>query len=241
MTFNKSAEVWISVVIYTLVAILALSLLLGTGLPILNEMKERTIFSKTKDIMLQLDSHLTDLTSQGEGSQSSISFEVRDGKVLFENDELIWEIEAKSPILSPRSSSKLGNLVISSNANIRAYETDSSFLLTTTVKNLPFSVNISKIGSKSNWQPINTSRLINYIEFNGNKTDGTFGFQITDAESSSIGTGYTIMTPAGNSSNIGRAKVIAHINNSLAEYDLEFTLESYTDFMIVKLKNFEPK
>jgi len=48
MKHSKKAEVWVSVIIYTLVAILALSLLLSTGLPILTEMRERTVFSKTK-------------------------------------------------------------------------------------------------------------------------------------------------------------------------------------------------
>ncbi len=241
MAIKKRAEVWISVVIYTLVAILALSLLLGTGLPILNEMKERTVFSKTKEIMLQLDTHLTELTNQGEGSQSTLSFEIRDGKVLFEDDELIWEIEAKSPIVSPRTTSVLGNLIISSNANIRTYDTGSSFILSTTIKDLPFTVNITKIGTKESWQPINTSKLINYIDFNGYRTNGTFSFNINQEELSSYGTGYTMMVPQSNSTNLGRAKVIAHINNTFAEYDLEFTLESYTDFLIVKMKNFEPK
>jgi hypothetical protein len=238
---NKKAEVWVSVIIYTLVAILALALLLSTGLPILNEMRERTVFSKTKDIMLELDRHLTDLSNQGEGSQSTVSFEIREGKIFFDEDQITWEIEAKSPIISPRTTSTLGNLIISANANIKTYESNTGYLLETKVKDIPFRVNITKIGDKNNWEPINTSKLINYIEYDTNKMDGAFNFNINEVEESTIGNGYTIIIPQGNHSNLGRAKVVAHINSSFAEYDLEFTLESYADFLTVKLKNFEPK
>ena len=69
----------------------------------------------------------------------------------------------------------------------------------------------------------------------------TFKFNLNNNDTSGQGYGYTKMVPAGNNSNLGRAKVIAHMNSSFAEYDLEFTLESYADFLIVKIKNFRPK
>jgi hypothetical protein len=238
---EKKAQIWVSVIIYTLVAIIALSLILSTGLPILNEMKDRTVFSKTKEIMLELDKHLTDLSKQGEGSQSAVSFEVREGKIFFENGKMIWEIETKNPIVSPRTTSSLGNLIIASNANVIAYEAESEFILQTRIKDAPFTVNISKIGSRENWAAINTNSLINYIDYDGNKMDGVFHFNVNDAQATVSGTGYTVMVPEGNHTNLGKAKVIAHMNTTVAEYDLEFTLESYADFLTVKMKNFEPK
>ena len=49
------------------------------------------------------------------------------------------------------------------------------------------------------------------------------------------------MVPSGNNSNQGYAKVIAHMNTTFASYDLEFTLESYADFLTVNVKNFQPR
>jgi hypothetical protein len=50
-----------------------------------------------------------------------------------------------------------------------------------------------------------------------------------------------MLVPGGNSSDIGRAKVIAHVNSTFAQYDLEIIMESYSDFLTVKMRNFEPK
>ena len=68
-----------------------------------------------------------------------------------------------------------------------------------------------------------------------------FSFSINDNSSSTEGTGYTKLVPSGNNTNLGRAKVIAHINSTYASYDLELVLESYADFITVKVKNFEKK
>jgi len=238
MKKDKKSQVWISVIIYTLVAILALVLILNTAIPILTEMKDRAVFSKIKDIMLDLDRHITDIANQGEGSQSSVSFEVRDGEIKFENNKLIWELETKSEIMSPRTSMRQGNLIISSNANVNTYDMGTYYILHTKIDEDNFTVRINK---KTKWEQYNTSELIEYISHNGNKMDGTFNFNLNNNASSSVGTGYTELVPPGNNSNLGRAKVIAHMNSTFGRYDLEFTLESYADFLIVNVKNFEPK
>jgi len=238
---NKKSQVWVSVIIYTLVAVLALVLILNTGIPILTEMKDRSVFTKVKDIMLDLDSHITDIGQQGEGSQASAALEIRDGEIRFEDGQLVWELETKSEIISPRSSTTLGNLIISSNANVKTYLLDDAFLINTTIKEDDFGAKFKKIGSESNWQQYNTSEIIEYVSYNGNKMEGVFEFSLNNDGGSTKGTGYTKMVPSGNNTNLGRAKVIAHMNSTFAEYDIEFVLESYADFLTVRIKNFEAK
>ena len=70
---------------------------------------------------------------------------------------------------------------------------------------------------------------------------GPFIFSINNNASSINGTGYTEMIPSGNNTNLGRAKAIAHMSSNLGNYDLEFILESYADFLKIKIKNFNPK
>ena len=232
----KKAQVWISVIIYTLVAVLALVIILSTGLPILTEMKDRAVFNKVQGIMQDLDRHISDIASQGDGSQATVSFQIRDGEVKFVDDQLVWELETKSEIISPRSSTVIGNLIISSNANVRTYDLNDSYIMETKIRNDTFSVKINKIGNGGNWKIYNTSELIEYVNYNGNLMDGDFTFSLNDANSVK-GNGYTEMIPSGNNTNLGKAKVIAHMNSTFAEYDIEFTLYSYADFVTVKIKN----
>jgi len=239
--YNKKGQMWISVIIYTLVAVLALVLILNTGLPILNEMKDRAVFSKVKDAMLSLDSQITDVASQGEGSQAIVNLEIRDGQAFIENNQFIWEIDTTNEIVSPRTSSQIGNLIISSNANVKTYETDYDFIMETTIDSDNFSVRINKVGDSSNWVSYNTNEIIEYISHNGDKMNSNFTFNLNANSSSGTGTGYTYMIPEGNNTNLGRAKVIAHMNSTFAEYDIEFTLNSYSDFLSVRIKNFEEK
>ena len=88
---------------------------------------------------------------------------------------------------------------------------------------------------------MHTSKIIDYISFNDNRLNGSFYFAINGNVESTYGNGYTKMIPAGNNNNLGRGKIIAHMNTTFGEYDLVFTLESYADFVVTKIKNFEPK
>jgi hypothetical protein len=241
MKLSRKSQIWVSVVIYTLVAVLGLILVLNTGIPLLTEMKDRSVVSKVQDVMLTLDQHITDIAAQGEGSQATVSFEVRDGQVKFEDGTLVWEVETKSKIISPRTSTSQGNLIISSNANVKTYEYDDYYKLETSIKGDTFQARINKYGTENNWEDYNTSSLIGYVSHNGDRMDGVFTFTLNNEQSSSEGNGYTELVPTGNNTNLGRAKVIAHMNSSFANYDLEFTLESYADFLTVNIKNFEPK
>lgn len=238
---NKKSQIWISAIIYTMVAILALVLILSTGIPLLTELKDRAVFEKVKDIMVNLDQQISEIANQGEGSQAIVSFEVREGEIKFEDNQFVWEIETESEIISPRTSQILGNLIIASNANIKTFDTPNYYRLQTNLKNDTFNAVFNKRGSKNSWTYFNTSQIIENISFNGIPMDGTFTFTLNDDPNSAKGTGYTYMIPSGNNTNQGHAKVIAHMNTTFAEYDLEFSLGSYSDFVAVKVKNINIK
>src|SRR3989344_6932850 len=116
MRLKRKSELWVSVIIYTLVAVLALVLILNTGIPLINDIKDRAVFSRIRDTMIELDRHIRSIAGQGEGSQATVSIEVRDCELHFQDNEIIWELETESKIISPRTSTTIGNLIISSNA-----------------------------------------------------------------------------------------------------------------------------
>jgi len=237
---KKKSEAWVSAIIYTLVATIAIVLILETGIPILENLKDKTTFSKTKDLMLSLDQQIQEVASEGEGAKRTVTLEIKDGVMRIGDNEIAWEFETKNKILDPRTSQNIGNLVITSNANVRTTENDDHYILQTDIRNDTFVARINKTGSEAGWAAMNTSRLIDYISYNNDKLNGTFFFAINGNASSSVGTGFTRMEPAGNNSNLGRAKVIAFMNTTMGTYELEYTLESYSDFLTVKIKNFVP-
>ena len=239
---SKKSEIWISAIIYTLVTILALTLILNTGIPILTEIKDRAVFERVKEIMLDLDKQIMEIARQGEGSQASVSFEVKDGQIRFHNNQLIWEIKTNSEIISPRSKTRLGNLILSSNANVRTIETEDYYIMESYIQNDTFRVAILKKGDASSWETYNISDIIHNISYNENNMKGKFIFSLNNnATSSENITGYTRMDPPGNNTNLGSARIIAHVNSNFANYDLVFTLGSYADFLTVNVKNIEIK
>jgi hypothetical protein len=237
----RKGQIWVSVIIYTMVAILSLVLILNTGIPLLSELKDRAIFEKVKDIMIDLDAHVTTIASQGIGSQATVAFEIRDGVVKFTDDSFMWEIETDKEIISPRSKSQIGNLIVSSNANVKTYDVPNYYILETVIKNDTFRAYFNKQGSKNSWTAFTTSDIINNVSFNAEPMDGTFTFNLNGNTDTESGTGYTEMVPSGNNSYLGRAKVIAHMNTTFAKYDLEYTLDSLSDFVKVNVKNIEIK
>ncbi len=252
MESKKRGQVWVSAILYTVVIIVAITLILSVGIPLINKMKDKIVFSRAKDMMLNLDKHVVDVASEGEGSQRIVPIEIVDGKMEVKNNQIVWKFDTSSEIVTSRTKIDIGNLIIISNANVEATtynkaDGNGSFTLQTEVGGTDeiegdlFLVNISKLGSEDNWVDISTSNLINYILYKDNKIDGTFSFSINDNSTSMSGNGYTKLVPSGNNTNLGRAKVIAHINSTYASYDLEIALESFADFVTLKINNFEKK
>ena len=236
---RKKGQIWISAIIYTLVSILALVIILNTGIPLLTELRERAVLERVRGIAIELDNQIREIASQGEGSQATAAFDGRDGKVRFEDNEFIWEVETESELISPKTSTKLGNLVIASNANIKTYETAGYYVMETRIENDTFRAVINKFGSSDSWVTFNTSQIIENVSYNGINMNGTFTFSMNNDETSKTGNGYTEMVPAGNNTDVGRARVIAHLNTTFVEYDLEFILDSYADFLTVNVRNVE--
>ena len=230
---TRKSQVWVSAILYMLIATIAMTLIIQAGLPILNNMKEKSIYSKTEDMLKVLDKHITDVVSEGKGSQRVVPIELLDGELIIDDGTMEWEFETETKIFEPKTRIHLGNLVITTNSDVTVREYGGSYIL---INNL-IKVNITKIDGTDGWQAINTSLLINSLEFiaTGKKTNGTFNFVVGDESSSSYGNGHTFLKETG--TNLAYGSVVAHVNSSLYEYDLELTLESDADFIRVNVKN----
>ena len=230
---TKRAEIWISAVIYVLVTVVILVLVLEAGIPLINGMREKAAYSRAKETLSSLDKQIEEVAREGQGSQRVISLEVAKGEVSVQGQKLRWKLETDSKILEPRTKVDLGNLKVLADVDAAASDAGSFHI----VENSRILVNFTRFGSESNWTAINTSRLINYIQFkaDGSKTNGTFNLYLNGTASTGNGTGYTKLVDTG--TGLAAAALLAHVNSTNFEYDLQLSLDSKADFLRTELKN----
>lgn len=230
---RKKAQIWISVVIYVLVVTAIIAIILQAGIPLLNDVRDNNKYSKAKNTFASLDSYIREVASEGAGSQRVVTLEIHEGELILDNDAVALELETQSELLEPRSSVKLGNLVIISGSNVKATEYNDSYVL----ENNRILVNITKFGNSTSYVDINTTNLIKYIKLKENsvKSTGSFSFFVDGSKETAKGTGYTSILNTGD--NLGFATVVAYMNTSTKRYELHLTLESDADFLIADVKN----
>lgn len=245
----KKAQIWISAVMYIVIISTALLLVLKVGIPQINSMKDKTAFEKNKDLMMQLDNEILKVAASGEGTQKVLSLDITEGKLMVDNNNLIWEFNTDADIIEDRASNKIGNLKILSNANVKTIEKADSYVLSTIAdydkdgNPVYFSAEFKKLGDKSNYVPLNTSDIIKNLTYDNRNSKGKFNMYLNNDPATGIGTGYTIMEPSANNTDLGEASIIVHVNSTIdsknIEYDIRLTLKSYSDFLIIETKNLQ--
>ena len=115
----KRGQIWISAVIYIGLGIVAIALLVGAGVPLINKMRDRNTFFQTKDVMHTIDNAIFEVLSEGPGSRRFLSpVTIRKGDLhLLENLEhrIIWRMETDAVLQEPGSKLTEGNLEIKFN------------------------------------------------------------------------------------------------------------------------------
>ena len=237
---DKKAQIWISAVLYILIAAVAMFLILQMGIPLLNQMRDRSSYTRAKDVMTGIDKSVTEVATEGEGSQRIIPVEVRQGEIVMDNktQALKWTLDTESKVIEPRTSVQYGNVKVYSNIDV---STRSPVACGTGGVNQCYEAENSRIkvdfliaGNKTDPAEINTIDLIQSITFKdtGDTIPGGFVFSVNGKGSQ--GTGYTEIKPADNTTNTDKATYILHMTNApdmSNPYDLTLTLESEADFI----------
>lgn len=236
MFTNRKGAIWISAVIYVMIAVVVMVIVLEAGLPLIKGLNEKSAFTRIKDTLVGIDRQVQQVASEGQGSQRIIPLEINDGEFRVEDQKIRWKLETDSKVVEPKTRIELGNLIIASGVDVTASSINDYFI----VENSRIRVNFSKIGSPSNFSSINTSGIINNILFKDSsaQTAGTFTFFVNDSNSLS-GNGYTELGSSG--SGLTSASVRAHVNNSAMSYDIVMTLDSKADFLRATIENFGRK
>lgn len=238
---GKKGQIWISAVLYILIAAVAMFLILQMGIPLLNQMRDRSSYTGARDMMVSIDKNVQEVSAEGEGSQRIIPVDIRQGAMIVDNTSqaLKWQIQTQSKVIEPRTSVQFGNLKVYTNIDVNTDEqpcSDNSGEMCYILENSRIRAEILKKGNITDKQDIKTSDLIRSITYKGATPtilQGNFDFAVSGKNPEGIA--YTEMKPAGTNKNIDRASVTLHMTD---QYDLILTLESESDFLKADVKNY---
>ncbi len=121
---NKKGDVWISVVLYTAIGVIALTIILSAGLPLIQKMRDKNTVAQTKALMAVIDENIRAVVSEGPGSRRFLSpLEIKAGDLFIQadsvapnGDRVYWTFKTTAKMVEPRWDSN-GNPIIDANGD----------------------------------------------------------------------------------------------------------------------------
>ncbi len=111
---RKKGQIWISAVIYIALGIVALTLIINAGIPLINKMKDKNTIIQTKDLMFSLDENIRTVVSEGPGSRRYLSpFDIKRGELFIDvedSNEILWKLDTKLAYMEEGVVKKEGGL-----------------------------------------------------------------------------------------------------------------------------------
>ncbi len=241
---SKGVSEIATMAIYVGVTVTAVSAALTVGAPALENMQDANSIRKAQNFMQTVDSNVQEVVSEGKGSTRTMDISFSRGELYFNNDtkSLIYELRTDSNVISPQTSKKSGNIVLSSSANVEVNKTTIDGTSCYLMENDHIKACIKNVGSSSSPQSINTSKLVALYEFKNpegpNKNlDGNITVKLNAEPSTSYGTGYTEAEQLGDY--IGTGRIKATISSEYGfKYDVLYQLPTGADFLKVDVQNF---
>jgi hypothetical protein len=227
----------ISGVLFLAITVSAVFIVYEIGVPIINKMQAATFINDMKSTFTELDSEIQDIASEGRGSKRVYYLKIDAGQFMVNSskDWIEWEYETDASIISPRTAQWIGNVVMGSNLNTKAYvsthEGESVYVL----ENEHLKVYINKTGTAASLSQISTNHIVTGI---WQKDIGmligleTLNVTLDNNETSEIGSGYTGVQRLGE--NLPYATAYAYIDSQYEDYFINITLESGADYIIIE-------
>jgi type II secretory pathway pseudopilin PulG len=231
-------QIWVSAILYILVVTVVLVIVLNAGVPVLRDLQDKSVFTKQKNAFLSLNQQINDISEEGIGSQRVVPIEIEKGNLELKDGALKWNLRTDANILESGQQIELGNLYISSNADVSATSYANNYTLENTYMRIAF----HKCEDQDTCT-FNHSCLMmdNQPVFKDPESDSEIAaanqFQFDFGAGSSWNySGYSTLEDSGSS--LGAARVLYYINNTNSSYYtvVEFTLESNRDFLQVKIR-----
>ncbi len=100
----KKGQIWISAVLYIALGVVAITIVLSAGVPVINKIKDKNTIIQTRDIMLALDNVIREVRDEGTGSRRVINpFTIKGGSMFIKDGEnkIAWEMKTNVVFVQP--------------------------------------------------------------------------------------------------------------------------------------------
>lgn len=235
-TRDKKGQIWVSAILYILIITVVMVVVLNAGVPILKNLQDKTVFTRQKNAFLSLNQQIKDISEEGVGSQRIVPIEIEKGSLQLKDGNLKWDMMTDAKILESGHEIDLGNLYITSNADVTATEYENNYTLENTFIRATFAKCEDRYACVLN----QSSGLISLIFKNPNTgtevpASGAFTFDFGSGTTWNY-TGFSRLEDYGSS--LGAASVVYYVNNTNSSVYtvVEFTMESYRDFIQAKIR-----
>ncbi|MGB9748679.1 MAG: hypothetical protein ACP5OZ_03300 [Candidatus Woesearchaeota archaeon] len=236
------SQVWVSAVLYIIIILTAMVIILEVAVPVINSFRDRIALENARNSMSALEAYISEVSSEGPGSQRVVPLNVKKGKIFAQDNKLIWQLETESRIMEPRSRIDFGNLIfitVPSNSTVTAYESEDYCYYI--LENGIIRANITVFGDKEkNYENcssgIDTSKIIKSITslVEGTSLSDSIKISLLNDEATTTGIGYTELASEG--TYLSYSSVTVYINTTNYYYSFDIKLESGADFLTLKLK-----
>ncbi|MFB6075698.1 MAG: hypothetical protein ABEK17_01000 [Candidatus Aenigmatarchaeota archaeon] len=240
---NKAISPVLSAMLVVAITVMGTVVVLRTGGPSIETGEKSLLFSEAKSVLTSLDSAIKQVAYGGEGTAKRVNVKISGGEyyVDSEKDQVRFEMETEGELVPPGIYKKEGPLIISTGADVKAYEEDidedGEGDLVLENSRLLFAV--EKFGNSSNHVILDTANLINEMRIKGvnvNITPTDSSVVIDSISNSSVGTGYSEIVNKGENLHDGQIKVYVE-SESNANYEIWYTLLAQSDFIQAEVKN----
>ncbi|MFB6145195.1 MAG: hypothetical protein ABEJ99_01680 [Candidatus Nanohaloarchaea archaeon] len=241
---SKGASQIVTMSMYIGITIAAISGAMTVGLPALQNQQQAASIQKAQHFMQVMDKNVQEVVSEGQGSTRTIRLSLDRGRLYYDNatNALIYELKTDAPVISPQSSRRTGNVILSSSAKVTVNETTVDGTPCYLMENEHVRACIRKVGSPDKREQINTSDLLVLYEFkgeNGNKRlNANMTVKLNDISGTANGKGFTDPITTGNFIGTGKVKATIDTNPNPFTYDIIFSLPTGADFLKVDVQNF---
>ncbi|MBU4246585.1 MAG: hypothetical protein ABIF85_01905 [Nanoarchaeota archaeon] len=223
--------------LYVGIVSVALLIVMQIASPAITKMQDVAAVDQAKDSFANLDKIIQDVASEGRGSTRVVPLQIKKGDITIDsaNDMIVYGIETDAEMISPRTRRVVGNLIFSANTNVNVADSGTEII----IENEHIIATFNKSGNATNYTTIDANMVIKSIFLkNANTTfDGVIKVRIDGSDSNGVGNGYVRAEETG--PRLARGRVIIHVNNTFADYDIYYTLESGRDhFNEISVRNF---
>ena len=111
---NKSGQMWVETVIYTLIAFVLISAVLAIAQPKIKEIQDRTYIEQSLGVMKDINSIFLEIAEGGAGNKRLVELGINKGelKINGADDSLVFEMESNYLYSEPDEDITDGNILI---------------------------------------------------------------------------------------------------------------------------------